>query len=50
MPAHLSLLIKEQYMAKRASGMSLRIAADAVGISLHSAQRIDRGELQPQNQ
>jgi hypothetical protein len=33
-------------MAKRASGMSQQLAADAVGISLRSAQRIDRGELQ----
>jgi hypothetical protein len=50
MPAPLSLRIKEQYMAKRAIGLSQQIAADAVGISLRSAQRIDRGELQPQNQ
>ena len=46
MPAPLSLRIKERYMAKRASGMSQQLAADAVGISLRSAQRIDRGELQ----
>ena len=46
MPAPLSLRIKERYMAKRASGMSQQVAADAVGISLRSAQRIDRGELQ----
>jgi hypothetical protein len=46
MPAPLSLQIKERYMAKRASGMSQQLAADAVGISLRSAQRIDRGELQ----
>ncbi len=50
MPAPLSLRIKEQYMAKRAAGLSQQIAADAVGISLRSAQRIDRGELQPQGQ
>ncbi len=46
MPAPLSLRIKERYMARRASGLSQQIAADAVGISLRSAQRIDRGELQ----
>ena len=45
MPAPLSLRIKERYMAKRASGLSQQIAADAVGISARSAQRIDRGEL-----
>jgi len=37
-------------MAKRAGGLSQQITADAVGISVRSAQRIDRGELQPQNQ
>jgi len=46
MPAPLSLRIKERYMAKRASGLSQQVAADAVGISLRSGQRIDRGELQ----
>ena len=46
MPAPLSLRIKERYMAKRASGLSQQLAADAVGISVRSAQRIDRGELQ----
>jgi hypothetical protein len=46
MPAPLSLRIKERYMAKRASGHSQQVAADAVGISVRSAQRIDRGELQ----
>jgi hypothetical protein len=50
MPAPLSLRIKERYMAKRASGLSQQLAADAVGISVRSAQRIDRGELQPQGQ
>jgi hypothetical protein len=50
MPAPLSLRIKERYMAKRAEGLSQQIAADAVGISVRSAQRIDRGELQPQGQ
>jgi hypothetical protein len=50
MPAPLSLRIKEQYMAKRARGLSQQIAADAVGISVRSAQRIDRGELQPEGQ
>jgi len=50
MPAPLSLRIKERYMAKRSGGLSQQIAADAVGISLRSAQRIERGELQPQNQ
>jgi hypothetical protein len=50
MPAPLSLRIKERYMARRAEGLSQQVAADAVGISLRSAQRIDRGELQPQNQ
>jgi hypothetical protein len=48
MPAPLSLRIKEQYMAKRARGLSQQIAADAVGISVRSAQRIDRCELQVQ--
>ncbi|QPN66556.1 hypothetical protein [Synechococcus sp. CBW1006] len=48
MPAQLSLRIKERYMDKRAQGLSQQIAADAVGISMRSAQRIDRGELQPQ--
>ncbi|WP_255003151.1 hypothetical protein [Cyanobium sp. HWJ4-Hawea] len=33
-------------MAKRASGLSQQVAADAVGISVRSAQRINRGELQ----
>jgi hypothetical protein len=46
MPAPLSLRIKERYMAKRASGHSQQVAADAAGISVRSAQRIDRGELQ----
>ena len=50
MPAPLSLRIKEQYMAKRARGLSQQIAADAVGISVRSAQRIERGELQAQGQ
>jgi len=50
MPAPLSLLIKERYMAKRLGGLSQQIAADAVGISVRSAQRIERGELQPHNQ
>jgi hypothetical protein len=50
MPAPLSLRIKERYMSKRAEGLSQQIAADAVGISVRSGQRIDRGGLQPQNQ
>jgi hypothetical protein len=50
MPAPLSLRIKERYMAKRASGLSQQLAADAVGMSVRSAQRIDRGELQPEGQ
>jgi len=37
-------------MAKRAEGLSQQVAADAVGISVRSAQRIDRGELQPEGQ
>jgi len=37
-------------MAKRAQGLSQQIAADGVGISVRSAQRIDRGELQVQGQ
>ncbi|CAK6694666.1 hypothetical protein VB716_09965 [Synechococcus sp. CCY9201] len=48
MPAQLSLRIKARYMDKRAQGLRQQIAADAVGISVRSAQRIDRGELQPQ--
>jgi len=47
MPAPLSLRIKEQYTAKRADGLSQQVAADAVGISVGSAQRIDRGDLEP---
>lgn len=50
MPAPLSLRIKERYMAKRSAGLSQQVAADAVGISVRSAQRIDRGELQPEGQ
>ena len=50
MAAPLSLRIKERYMARRASGLSQQLAADAVGISVRSAQRIDRGELQPEGQ
>lgn len=50
MPAPLSLRIKERYMARRAKGLSQQLAADAVGISVRSAQRIDRGELQPEEQ
>ena len=50
MPAPLSLRIKERYMAKRAGGLSQQVAADAVGISVRSAQRIDRGGLQPEGQ
>jgi len=50
MPAPLSLRIKERYLAKRADGLSQQVAADAVGISVRSAQRIDRGELQPERQ
>ncbi len=37
-------------MAKRSGGLSQQIAANAVGISVRSAHRIDRGELQPQKQ
>ena len=47
MPAPLSLRIKERYMAKRSGGLSQQIAADAVGISVRSAQRIERGDHQP---
>jgi hypothetical protein len=50
MPAPLSLRIKERYMAKRADGLSQQVAADAVGISVRSAQRIDRGDHQPEGQ
>jgi len=39
-----TLLIKEQYLAKRTSGLSQQVAADAVWISVRIAQRIDRGE------
>jgi hypothetical protein len=49
MPASLSVRFKERYMAKRAGGLSQQLAADAVGISVRSAQRIDRGELHPQS-
>jgi hypothetical protein len=37
-------------MSRRAEGLSQQVAADAVGISVRSAQRIDRGELQPEGQ
>ncbi len=37
-------------MARRADGLSQQIAAHAVGISVRSAQRIDRGELHPEGQ
>ena len=37
-------------MARRADGLSQQVAAEAVGISVRSAQRIDRGELQPEGQ
>jgi len=37
-------------MAKRANGLSQQVSADAAGISVRSAQRIDRGELQPEGQ
>ena len=37
-------------MAKRSQGLSQQIAADAVGMSVRSAQRIDRGDHQHQNQ
>ena len=47
MPAALSLRIKERYMDKRASGLSQEVAADAVGILMRSAQRIERGDHQP---
>jgi hypothetical protein len=47
MPAPLSLGIKERYMAKRAEGLSQQVAADVAGISVRSAQRLDRGEHQP---
>ena len=47
MPASLSLRIKERYMAKRSGGLSQQIAADAVGMSVRSAQRIDRVIISP---
>jgi hypothetical protein len=50
MPAPLSLRIKERYIAKGADGLSQQVVADAVGISVRSAQWIDRGELQPEGQ
>jgi hypothetical protein len=37
-------------MAKKARGLSQQVTADAVRISVRSAQRIDRGELQSQVQ
>ena len=46
MPAPLSLRIEDQYTAKRTRGLSQQIAADGVCISVHSAQRIDRGDFQ----
>ena len=41
MPAPLSSRIKERYMAKRSCGLSQQVAADAAGISVRTAQRID---------
>jgi hypothetical protein len=41
---------KKLHIAKRASGLSQQIAADAAGISVRSAQRIDRAELHCQGQ
>ena len=41
MPAPLSSRIKERYMAKRSGGLSQQVAADAAGISVRTAQRID---------
>lgn len=35
-------------MAKRAGGLSQQLAADAVGISVRSTQRIDRGNCIPE--
>jgi hypothetical protein len=50
MPAPLSLRIKARYAAKRSGGLSQQVTADAVGISVRSAQRIDRDERQPEGQ
>ncbi len=50
MPAPLSLRIKERYMARRADGLSQQVAVDAVGISVRSAQRIDRGQPGPKDE
>jgi hypothetical protein len=46
MAAPLALQIKERCMAKRSGGLSQQIAADAVGISARSAQRIERDDHQ----
>jgi hypothetical protein len=40
--ATLTLRIKERYMSKRVEGLTQQISADAVGISVRSAQSIDR--------
>ena len=48
MPAPLSLRLKERYIAKRSEGLSQQLVADAVGISVRSAQRGDREGLQPE--
>jgi hypothetical protein len=50
MPAALSLWIKERYMARRAAGPSQQVLADALWDSVRSAQRIDWGDLQTQDQ
>jgi hypothetical protein len=47
MPAPLSLRIKERYVARRVEGLSQQLAADAVGISVRSAQRVDTGAPAP---
>ena len=47
MPAPLWLRIMEQYMAKRADGLSQQVAVDAADNLVRSAQRIDRVQLQP---
>ncbi|MCP9929795.1 hypothetical protein KBY82_03260 [Cyanobium sp. AMD-g] len=49
MPAPLALQIKERCMAKHSGGLSQQIAADAVGISVRSAQRIKRDDHQPRD-
>jgi len=47
MPAPLTSHQRRLYMAKRRGGSSQEAAAAAAGISVRSARRIDRNQIQP---